>query len=118
DWVRQPQLTYEQLNGVVMTDQQTGTIVGTNGTILRTETGGVVSNGREPVDLPRRTRLEQNYPNPFNPVTVIGYELDESGYVRLEVFDLLGRRVAVLADMQMPAGRHRASFDGSVKPAN
>ena len=64
-------------------------------------------------ELPRRARLDQNYPNPFNPVTVISYVLDKSGYVRLEVFDLLGRRVAVLADNQMPAGRHRATFNGS-----
>lgn len=57
--------------------------------------------------------LSQNYPNPFNPATVIRYHLPVSSEVRLDVFDLLGRRVAVLVDGQKNAGTHRVSFDAS-----
>jgi hypothetical protein len=53
--------------------------------------------------VPKEFVLEQNYPNPFNPETVIGYWLVVGGEVSLQVFDLLGREVAVLVDgMQTP----------------
>ncbi len=62
--------------------------------------------------LPGSYRLAQNYPNPFNPETVIEFELAKSGQVRLEVFNVLGRRVRSLIDGPYPAGAHRVTFDG------
>lgn len=53
-----------------------------------------------------------NYPNPFNPTTVIGYQLPASSVVRLSVYDLLGREVAVLVNGVMQAGSHQVTFDG------
>ena len=47
--------------------------------------------------MPGTFALGQNYPNPFNPVTTIKYEIPTIGKVRLEVFDVLGRRVRSLA---------------------
>lgn len=67
-------------------------------------------------DLPGETLLHPNFPNPFNPSTVIGFQLsgDHIGSpVRLAVFDVLGREVAVLADGVMPAGAHQVVFDAS-----
>jgi hypothetical protein len=65
-------------------------------------------------DVPTQITLEQNYPNPFNPSTVIRYQLDSNQLVRLEVFDVTGRKVAVLVDgVRKSAGSHRVSFDGS-----
>ena len=58
-------------------------------------------------------RLQGNYPEPFNPVTTIRYALPEAAHVRLEVFDLTGRRVALLADGERPAGQYAARFDAS-----
>jgi len=63
--------------------------------------------------LPEHFNLAQNYPNPFNPVTVVGYQLPVQSDVKLEVFDLLGRRVAVLVDERQAAGTHQAEFDAS-----
>ena len=57
--------------------------------------------------------LEQNYPNPFNPSTKIRFSLSNSGNVRLEIFDILGKRVAVLADGFINAGYHEILFDGN-----
>ena len=66
------------------------------------------------VGLPVGFRLGQNYPNPFNPSTVIPYELASGGYVRLEVFNLLGQRVAMLVDGAQGAGAHTAVWKASV----
>ena len=57
--------------------------------------------------------LGPNYPNPFNPSTVIPYELASGGYVRLEVFNLLGQRVAMLVDGEQQAGAHTAVWTGT-----
>ncbi len=56
--------------------------------------------------------LFQNHPNPFNQVTEIEFVLPEDGHVVLEVFDISGKRVRVLADRTMPAGRYSESWDG------
>ena len=68
-------------------------------------------------ELPGALVLEQNYPNPFNPVTTIRYALPEAGPVRLEVVDLLGRRVALLVDEVRAAGQHAFTFDARTLPS-
>ena len=66
------------------------------------------------VGLPVGFVLGPNYPNPFNPSTVIPYELASGGYVRLEVFNLLGQRVATLVDGAQGAGAHTAVWKATV----
>jgi hypothetical protein len=63
--------------------------------------------------LPERLELMQNYPNPFNSQTVIAFTLPAATQVRMEVFDILGRRVATLADRTFAAGRHSLTWDGA-----
>ena len=76
--------------------------------------GGILtSNELEDSDLPTELRLEQNYPNPFNPTTNIEFSLPKRVDVKLEVFNSLGRRVAVLVDEAKPAGFHTVRFDAS-----
>jgi hypothetical protein len=60
--------------------------------------------GTEVTPLPRELVLNQNYPNPFNLSTVISYQLPRDCHVRLEVYDLLGRKVATLANGKEHAG--------------
>ncbi len=55
--------------------------------------------------------LRQNFPNPFNPRTCISYDLPRSGHVRLDIFDLRGRKVATLANEAKQAGRHFLEWD-------
>jgi len=62
---------------------------------------------------PMRFRLAQNYPNPFNATTAIDYELPVNGYVRLEVFDLLGHRVATLVEGEQAVGHKSICWDAS-----
>ena len=68
---------------------------------------------RRAAPLPARLHLGQNYPNPFNPSTIIPYQLPAPGRVRLEVFNILGQRVATLVDGERPAGFHTAAWDAT-----
>ena len=63
--------------------------------------------------LPARFELGANYPNPFNPSTLIPYQLAASSHVRLEVFNLLGQRIATLVEGERPAGVHTAVWDAT-----
>jgi hypothetical protein len=54
-----------------------------------------------------------NYPNPFNPTTVIAYTLPTSARVKLEVYNVVGQRVALLVDGEQGAGNHTAMWDAS-----
>jgi len=64
-------------------------------------------------ELPESMTLHQNYPNPFNPATQIRFDLAEPGQVTLTVYDMLGQRVATLADNPMSAGQHEVTFDAT-----
>ncbi len=57
--------------------------------------------------LPQQTSLSQNYPNPFNASTIIKYELPKQSQVTVDVYDILGRRVASLVDDDQVAGYHQ-----------
>ena len=57
--------------------------------------------------------LSQNYPNPFNPTTTISYCLKGNGKVRLTVYDLTGKEVAVIVDDIQTVGNHEVQFDGA-----
>ncbi len=67
--------------------------------------------------MPTEFILEQNHPNPFNPETMIGYQLAKSGKIRLSVYDMLGREVAVLVDDMVSAGRHQVRFQANSLPS-
>ena len=57
--------------------------------------------------------LHQNYPNPYNSTTSITYEIPEDLSVKLEVFDILGQKVALLEDSVQQAGTHSVVFNSS-----
>ena len=63
--------------------------------------------------LPSEVGLGPNYPNPFNPSTLIPYQLAATSPVRLEVFNVLGQRVATLVDEAQSAGAYVARWDGT-----
>ncbi len=63
---------------------------------------------------PKGYSLSQNYPNPFNPSTVIGFSLPRKEHVRLKVYDVLGKEVAILVNNEKESGSHSVKFDASL----
>ena len=64
-------------------------------------------------NIPDKYSLSQNYPNPFNPKTIINYQLPSSNYVKLTIFDALGKEVAVLVNEKQSAGSYNAEWDAT-----
>ncbi len=61
--------------------------------------------------VPSNYTLEQNYPNPFNPSTEIKFGIPQSGFVKLEIYNLLGQKVSTLINEDMNAGYHSVDFN-------
>lgn len=83
----------------------------------------ILASGEIALDLPDviptpRTPSISNYPNPFSRSSTIRYNLEQTGPVRLEVFDMTGRRVALLVDEVKAAGAHEVHFDAIELPSN
>lgn len=71
------------------------------------------SDGDDEETKPESFALHNSYPNPFNPSTNISFDLPENSFVEVEVFDINGRLVSVLARKQMNEGTHTLRFDAS-----
>lgn len=78
--------------------------------------GAVVSNETQNEQV-QGFKLSQNYPNPFNPITQINYNIPNAGEVSLDVFNVLGNKVATLAQGRKAAGEYTATFDASNFPS-
>ncbi|HEX7070391.1 MAG TPA: YCF48-related protein, partial [Rhodothermales bacterium] len=107
--------------GLHFLDENHGVIVGHGGIAVMTGSGfghpsqtfTVDVEDAPEVELPDRIALDQNYPNPFNPATTIAYRLTEPSNVRLAVYDVLGRQVALLVDGPVSPGTHEVHFDAA-----
>ncbi len=66
----------------------------------------------ENIEVPSHFILDQNYPNPFNPFTTISFSLSSVGDVRLEIYNLIGQRIASLVSERLGAGKYEVQWDG------
>ena len=62
------------------------------------------------LELPQSFNLYQNYPNPFNPSTTISYDVAEAGFVRIQVFDIIGREIKTLINTEQLPGTYTVLF--------
>jgi len=62
--------------------------------------------------IPKDYLLKEAYPNPFNSSTMIEFGLPVESRVKIEIYDILGRRCRSLIDSQMPAGYHQVQWNG------
>jgi hypothetical protein len=76
--------------------------------------GAIVPTGVDETKsaVPTATRISSIYPNPFNPSTRIVFDLSVRARVELSIYDVSGRKVAVLADKDMEAGRYEVAWHG------
>jgi hypothetical protein len=73
----------------------------------------LVGNNTGYTEIPKVFSLAQNYPNPFNPVTSIKYSVPKQSMVKLVIYDIIGREVAVLVNDVKNPGNYNVSFDAS-----
>ncbi len=64
-------------------------------------------------EIPENYELFQNYPNPFNPVTKINFSLPKAEYVKLTIYDALGREIETLVSENLNPGTYQAEWNGS-----
>lgn len=115
-WKNNLDFSVGEMHSVCFINENTGWASGFGGTILKTVTGGV---GIQQISssVPDKFYLEQNYPNPFNPNTNIIFSLPQNAFVKLKVFDLLGREVANLVNEKLSAGSYKYDFNASALPS-
>ncbi|MFA6542196.1 MAG: T9SS type A sorting domain-containing protein, partial [Bacteroidota bacterium] len=80
-------------------------------------TDKLVSVEDGPVDGPYSFDLAQNYPNPFNPVTTIQFTIPSQQQVKIVVYDILGKEIAVLVNERLSAGGHTVQFNAASLPS-
>lgn len=81
--------------------------------IARADEGRIMSTSTRVVPLPIQYNLAQNYPNPFNPVTTIEYALPQASKVKIEVYNVIGQKIATLVNSKQGAGYHTVTWDAS-----
>ncbi|NOS86776.1 MAG: T9SS type A sorting domain-containing protein [Ignavibacteria bacterium] len=104
------------INAVQFVDPLNG-FIGGDSVFLKTTNGGLTFITMQQNEIPVSYSLSQNYPNPFNPVTNIKFEIPKSGFVKITIFDLLGREITTLIDQQMQPGSYNIDWDASKYPS-
>ncbi len=70
-----------------------------------------IDDGKTGIDLPKSFKMQQNYPNPFNPSSIIQYDIPKTSFVKVSVYDILGREIRVLVNEEKSPGRYEINFD-------
>lgn len=100
------------LNGVEFLNDSIGVIVGAEGTIFRTTTGGETINIQAITsEIPSEFTLYQNYPNPFNPITKIKFAIPKVSNVKISIYDILGRKVTSLINQKLQSGTYETQWN-------
>ena len=84
------------------------------GRISADDTTGIRKNSHV---IPDAFKLKQNYPNPFNPTTNIEFDLNKTSYIKLIVYDILGRKVATLVNEKLSVGSYTVDWNASGYPS-
>lgn len=79
-------------------------------TVIQMTPTAIISSN---TNIPKVFALYQNYPNPFNPVTYVGFDIPRASFVRITVYDIIGREVDLLVSQYMAAGSYKADWDAT-----
>jgi photosystem II stability/assembly factor-like uncharacterized protein len=118
-WAAQVSGTTASLRGIdLFSSDDNGITVGAAGTIRRTTNGGALTGFvQQSNEIPNAYSLSQNYPNPFNPETNLKFQIPVTGFVKLTVFDMLGKEIAALVNNELTAGTYSVNFNASSIPS-
>lgn len=104
---------YRRLMRYDRTDVRRDPIPKNVGAYIRCVTDEFTVSAQNEEPIPTDIALHQNFPNPFNPSTVISYSVSNEAPVRISVYDMLGRQVAVLVNEMRVPGHYQVNFDAS-----
>lgn len=115
NWFQQqtPLDTTGFLKDIFFVNSVSGWAINLKGQSIYTNNGGVIGIRNIMTELPSNYNLFQNYPNPFNPTTKIQFAIPKNGFVKLTVFDITGKTMAVLANETMQPGTYEVEWDAS-----
>lgn len=92
--------------------------VATNKSVYKVWASYIVKTENQNTVLPLKFSLEQNYPNPFNPTTSIKYQVESIKHIKLVVYDILGKEVAVLVNEKQSPGEYETQFPNNSITSN
>jgi photosystem II stability/assembly factor-like uncharacterized protein len=117
-WTEFP-IPANNLGYIFFTDENIGYAAGYNNYIFKTTNGGGTITGIETVTdpEPKGFSLAQNFPNPFSQNTTIQFNIHNTQFVSLNIYDITGQKVRVLMNAQKPAGDYRVEFNATGLPA-
>lgn len=90
---------------------------GTDNSVWRRVLSEVIGIKNISTEIPTVFSLLQNYPNPFNPNTKIRYNVASAKFVKLIVYDILGKEIATLVNEKLQPGTYEVTWDGSQYPS-
>lgn len=117
NWVQQNSNVNVNLNTLFYINKDTIFAGGENGVLLRTYNGGIIGININGNEIPAKFKLHQNYPNPFNPVTRINFQVPVSSFVKLSIYDELGREIDILIDDKLNPGDYYINWNSSNFPS-
>ncbi len=92
-------------------------VINSNGDSLGVTTVNYISNNASPSSFPGDKSLSvvlgQNYPNPFNPATMLNYQLQKPGHVRLSIYDMSGREISRMVDRFQNEGTYEIQWSST-----
>jgi photosystem II stability/assembly factor-like uncharacterized protein len=111
NWIVQQTPSVGWVTSIQFVDAEIGYASTISGSILKTTTGGF--SGIRPIsgEVPENFSLAQNYPNPFNPSTTIKFDIPKSTFVKITVYDILGKEVKTLVNQNVGTGSYTLDFD-------
>lgn len=115
--IQTPNNTNIVLFGLSFPNDSTGYAVGEDGTILKTTNGGVIGIGPVSNKIPSSFHVYQNYPNPFNPGTTIKIDISKQSNVKIIIYDVSGKEIAVLVNEQLKAGSYSIKWNAANYPS-
>jgi len=109
DWVIPSGISQARIR--VVQDNATGTDYQSIGSDFSIQ--GLATSVDEPGVAPESIEIVSSYPNPFQSMSVLEYSVAQAGHVTIDVYNLLGVKVAVLLDEQLPAGIHEIAWNAA-----